>query len=168
VPTIEATLSPSSAATLESFTSERHGYRVNVPRNWHVYDYEGEWTELEEFRPGSEVPGEDVIAPPPLFPFLVMNSMSIPDGVSEDEWRMQFDSLVEAALPEDCPGVSEQGTVAGVEATVITQDCDGFLMIGRSLAHNGRGYYFTTRSSSDDAASITLLKDLVASVQFIE
>ncbi len=51
---------------------------------------------------------------------------------------------------------------------MITQDCDGILTIGRSLAHNGRGYYFTTRASSDSAASIGLLADLVASVQFVE
>ena len=33
---------------------------------------------------------------------------------------------------------------------------------------NGRGYYFTTRSSTDSAASIDLLADLVGSIQFVE
>ncbi len=106
LPTSAETTAPSPAATLETFTSERHGYRVNVPRNWQVHEYEGEWTNIDEFNPGSEVPGEDVIAPPPLFPFVVMNSMPIPDGDTEEQWRTQFVSIVEAGLPEDCPGVT--------------------------------------------------------------
>jgi hypothetical protein len=167
-PTDAMTTVPSPADTPATFTSDRHGYRVDVPRNWQVHEYEGEWTNIDEFIPGGEVPGEDVIAPPPLFPFLVMNSMPIPDGDTEQQWLAEFDAVVHAGLPEDCPGMTEQGTIAGVDATVITQDCDGFLTIGRSLAHNGRGYYFTTRSSTDSAASIDLLADLVGSIQFVE
>src|SRR5690606_20476815 len=56
-----AETSPPSLGASEIFTSLRHGYTVAVPPDWQVSEYEGTWTDLEQFSPGAEVPGEDVV-----------------------------------------------------------------------------------------------------------
>ncbi|HEX6844603.1 MAG TPA: hypothetical protein VF235_05745, partial [Actinomycetota bacterium] len=114
-----------------------------MPPGWNVTEYDGTWTDLAQFDPGAEVPGEDVIAPPDLASFLVVDSMVIPDGMSPGDWEAGFDAVVATAFTDDCPGSVGTGEVAGEAATVVEQPCEGSIIVGRSLAHGGRGYYFT-------------------------
>jgi hypothetical protein len=157
---------PTTAPT--SFTSTRHGYRVEVPPGWRVTEYEGTWTDLEQFNPGSEVPGEDVVAPLSISSFLVVNSMPIPDGMSAADWLVAFEALVAPAFTSSCPGTTRTGVLAGEPATIVEQPCEGSMIIGRSLTHRGRGYYFTTRGPLDDPDSEATLEDLVASIEFVD
>jgi hypothetical protein len=162
--------SPSSVSSspVRTFESSRHGYRFEVPPGWEVTEYEGTWTRLAEFSPGAEVPGEDVVAPADRSSFLVSDSMKIPSGLSEAEWLEAFDALVAGGLPAECPGTTGSETFLGEPATVVQQQCGGSIIIGRSLTHAGRGYYFTILFPADDAAVEATLEGLIGSIRFID
>jgi hypothetical protein len=166
-PTTTSTSSAPSTTAPLSFESTRHHYRLEVPAGWRVTEYEGTWTDLEQFDPGAEVAGEDVIAPASTSSFLVVNSMAIPEGMSATDWLTAFDAAVATGLTETCPGSTRAGEIAGEPATIVEQPCEGSVIIGRSLTHEGRGYYFTTRGPSDDPDSEAMLENLVASIAFV-
>jgi hypothetical protein len=151
-----------------AFGSSRHRYRVEVPPGWDVAEYPGMWTRLAQFSPGAEVPGEDVVAPPDLSSFLVNNSMEIPPGLAPAEWQEAFDALVAAGLTAECPGTTGSDIVAGESATVVEQTCEGSIIVGRSLTHSGRGYYFTIRYPADDAVAKETLERVVRSIRFAD
>jgi hypothetical protein len=156
------------APTAHAVESARHGYRVEVPAGWTFHEYEGAWDSLSQFTPGGEIPGEDAVAPPDFSSFLVMNSMAIPAGMTGSKWLAEFEALVSAGLPADCPGTTRSGTFAGKPATILEQTCPGVAIIGRSLVHAGRGYYFTTMSPHPDPASEAIVERLAASIEFTE
>ena len=160
--------SPSASPSATVFESSRHGYRVEVPPGWNVNEYGGSWEALSQFTPGGEIPGEDVIAPPDFGSFLVMNSMPIPTDMTADAWHSAFQALVSAGLPADCPGTTRSATFAGEPATIVEQTCDGAAIVGRSLVHGGRGYYFTTLSPYPDPVSEALVEALAASIEFTD
>lgn len=162
----EVVPSPSSVPTPRTFESARHGYSVEVPPQWDVTEYEGTWTRLGQFSPGAEVPGEDVVAPPDKASFLVANSMAIPEGMTAADWLSAFDALVAAGLDPNCPGTRRTRVIAGERATIVEQRCQGSVVVGRSLTHGGRGYYFTTRFSAGDSATEATLDDVVGSIRF--
>lgn len=161
-------VSVSPTATPLVFESERHRYRIKMPLGWRVVQYEGEWTSLEQFSPGAEVPGEDVVSPPNLASFLVANSMAIPEGMSPAEWLVAFDALVAPALNQECPGTASTGIMGGEPARVVEQRCDGFVIVGRSLTHEDRGYYFTVRFPEGDSTSEAALEGIIASIQLLD
>ena len=150
------------------FASARHGYRVEVPPGWVVNEYDGSWASLSQFTPGGEIPGEDAIAPPGFGSFLVMNSMELPTAMTGDQWRSMFEALVAAGLPPDCPGTPRSGSFAGETATILEQSCAGKHIVGRTLVHAGRGYYFTTLSPHPDPAMEATVSRLAASIEFID
>ena len=165
---VATSVSPSisSSSSPQTFESSRHGYRVEVPPRWHVVQYEGTWTKLDQFGPGIEVPGEDVVSPLDLSSFLVVNSMKIPKGMTAAGWQAAFDALVAAGADPNCPGTARTDVLAGEPAKVLEQHCEGSVLIGRSLTHAGRGYYFTIRFPANDAATKATLDGIVASIQF--
>ena len=163
--TADTTPPPSTDALPEMFQSARHGYRLEVPPRWEVNEYVGTWTDLQQFSPGAEVPGEDVVATVDRSSFLVMNSMEIPAGTSPDEWRSAFDAIVASELSSDCEVTTSDGVLAGQPATVVEQTCDGAVIRGHSLVHNGRGYYFTTRAPENDVEALALIDDLTESIK---
>lgn len=171
-PSGAASLSPSRSASTSTspsaslFESARHGYRVEVPPGWIVHEYGGSWKSLSEFTPGGEIPGEDAIAPAGFGSFLVMNSMAIPTDMTAGEWRSTFEALVAAGLPPDCPGSPRSATFAGEPATILEQTCAGKHIVGRTLVHAGRGYYFTTLSPHPDPAMEAIVARLAASIDF--
>ena len=158
----------STTQSAEAFTSARHGYSLEVPAGWAVTEYDGTWTDLDQFSPGAEVPGEDVVAPPGMSAFLVANSMAIPGGMEPAEWLAEFDALVEGGLGDVCPGTVSDGVVSGEPATIVEQPCEGSIVIGRSLTHGSRGYYFTSRYAEDDETAKATTEQLVASIQFTD
>jgi plastocyanin len=162
--------SATSAASLPavSFESTRHGYRVEVPPGWVVNEYPGAWESLTQFTPGGEIPGEDAIAPHDFISFLVMNSMPIPTGMTSAGWEAAFGAIVGAGLPADCSITTESGTFAGERATVIEQVCADVTVVGRSLVHAGRGYYFTTMSPHPDPANAAVIEELASSIEFTD
>ncbi len=151
-----------------SFESARHGYVVEVPPFWDVAEYRGEWTRLRQFQAGAEVAGEDVISSPDGESFLVANSMAIPEGMRAGDWLEAFDALVAAALDPACPGRTRKGIFAGEAATIVEQRCGGSFIVGRSLTHGGRGYYFTTRFDVGDSTAEAAVDDIVASIRFLD
>lgn len=163
-----AVTSSGETASPTRFESTRHAYSVIVPAGWEVTEYEGKWTRLDQFSPGAEVPGEDVIAPPDLAAFLVTDSMAIPPGMSSQEWLAAFDRLVEPGLPQGCATTIERGVFAGESATVVEQRCDDAVIVGRSLTHDGRGYYFTILFPTGDRAAEAALDEMVASIEFTD
>jgi hypothetical protein len=48
----------------------------------------------------------------------------------------------------------------------VQQVCAEAAVVGRSLVHAGRGYYFTTMSPHPDAASAAVVEDLASSIEF--
>jgi len=141
---------------------------VEIPPGWNVNEYGGSWDALSQFSPGGEIPGEDVIATPDFGSFLVMNSMPIPTDMTADAWHSAFQALVSAGLPADCPGTTRTATFAGEPATIVEQTCSGAAIVGRSLVHGGRGYYFTTLSPYPDPAAEALVETLAASIEFTD
>ena len=160
--------SSSTSASSAVFESSRHAYHAEVPVGWLVHEYDGSWEALTQFRPGGEIPGEDAMAPPDFSSFLVMNSMAIPAGMTDTEWLAAFEAMVQAGLPADCPGKTQSGTFAGEPATILTQTCADAKIIGRSLVHGGRGYYFTTKSPAADPAREAVVDGLAASIEFTD
>jgi hypothetical protein len=163
-----ASPSVSSAPSPRTFESTRHGYSVEVPPDWDVTEYEGTWTSLEQFSPGAEVPGEDVVSPPDRASFLVANSMAIREGMTAADWLAAFDARVAAGLDPRCPATTGRGVVAGEPATIVEQPCEGSIVIGRSLTHGGRGYYFTIRFPAGDPTTEATLDGIVASLRFVD
>jgi hypothetical protein len=141
---------------------------VAVPPGWVVNEHRGSWESLAQFTPGGEIPGEDVVAPPDLHAFLVMNSMAIPTGMTASAWESAFEALVASGLPADCPGATRSGSFAGGSAMIVEQSCAGKAIVGRSLVHAGRGYYFTTMSPHPDPALEAIVATLAASVEFTD
>jgi len=139
-----------------------------VPAGWFVNEYDGSWDSLDQFTPGGEIPGEDAVAPPGFTSFLVMNSMAIPADMTAGEWLSAFEALVAAGLPADCPGTPRSDYFAGEPATALEQTCAGAAIVGRSLVHDGRGYYFTTKSPHPDPASEAIIEGVAASIEFTE
>jgi hypothetical protein len=164
-PSVAASPSPPAG---EVFVSSRHGYQVAVPEGWRVKEFGGTWESLDQFSPGSEVPGEDVVGPIGLAAFMVMDSMAIPEGTTPEEWLADFNARVMDGLPENCPGTVGSGEVAGEPATVIEQPCGRAVVVGRSLVHGDRGYYFTTMHTEDDLEAKAILDEVVASVTFTD
>ncbi|HEY5886833.1 MAG TPA: hypothetical protein VIT24_03845, partial [Acidimicrobiales bacterium] len=99
--------------------------------------------------------------------FLVVNSMALPEGTTPAAWTAAFGALVADGLVDGCTRTSGEGSVAGETAHVVADTCDDDVIIGRSLVHGSRGWYFTTRGT-DDAATAALLDDLVASIEFTD
>ena len=139
---------------------------MEVPPEWVVNEYPGSWESLSQFTPGGEIPGEDVVAPTDFRAFLVMDSMAIPAGMAASAWESAFEALVAGGLPADCPGTTRSGTFAGESATIVEQSCAGMTIVGRSLVHAGRGYYFTTMSPHPDPAMEAIVARLAASIEF--
>lgn len=151
----------------EVVESTRHRLRMTVPPDWTRIEYDGTWTALDQFGVGVEVPGEDVIDSSALGAFVVLNSMAIPDGMTEAEWLAAFDALVQDAITADCPGAAGSGSIGGVPSTTLEQTCAGSHIVGHSLAHAGRGYYVTTVQPVDGEAG-PLLDEILASVTFLD
>ena len=141
---------------------------MEIPPGWNVNEYSGSWEDLSQFAPGGEIPGEDVIATPDFGSFLVMNSMPIPTDMTAEAWHSAFQELVSAGLPADCPGTTRSATFAGEPATIVEQTCAGAAIVGRSLVHGGRGYYFTTLSPYPDPALEALVETLAESIEFTD
>jgi hypothetical protein len=172
-PSASASTAPSASASAaaeasEVFTSARHAYSITVPEGWRVKEYGGTWESLDQFNPGSEIPGEDVVGPIGLAAFMVMDSMAIPEGTTPEEWSAGFTDRVVSGLSENCPGTVGQGEVAGEPAVLVEQPCGRAMVVGRSLVHEGRGYYFTTMHTEDDMESKAILDELVASIAFTD
>jgi hypothetical protein len=162
----DATATPAPSPT--TFESDRHGYSLTVPPDWDVTEYEGTWRRLEQFNPGSEVPGEDVVSALDVEAFLVANSMPIPSGMTSAEWQTEFNQLVAEGLDPNCPPETSEGNVAGEPATVVEQRCAEMTIVGRSLTHGDRGYYFTIGFPADDAETGMALQGIVESIRFVD
>ena len=156
-----------SAPTATEFASERHSYHLEVPAEWEVTEYDGTWTDLSQFSPGSEVVGEDVVSAPDQEAFLVSNSMAIPEGMSPDDWMAELERLVGSG-PPGCEGSKETGELAGEPTTVIRHECGDMSIVGRNLTHEGRGYYFTMGYPTGDSATEATLKEIVSSIGFAD
>jgi hypothetical protein len=163
----EDVTSVSPAPSPSMFESERHSYTIEVPSEWEVTEYPGTWTRLSQFSPGAEVPGEDVVLSPDGGAFLVMNSMAIPDDMTAANWLRAFDARVAAGLDPNCPRTTDSEPLAGETATIVIQRCEGMAIVGRSLTHAGRGYYFTTGFPEGDSATEATLEGIVASITFV-
>jgi len=135
-----------------------------VPADWSLDEYPGTWTDLEQFSPGAEVPGEDVVSSPEGS-FLVMDSMAIPKGTAPAKWLQEFDAIVEAERDTSCPATTETGSLAGQPATVVEEICDGHVLRGHSVTYGGRGYYFTTLAFDDDPDAQSVIDELTASIE---
>lgn len=160
--------SPSPESTWGTFESTRHGYRVAVPPGWDVREWEGTWVNFSDFGPGKEVPGEDVLRAMDLSSFLVDNSMVIPDGMTPEEWLAELDRIVQAELDPACPGTTSEGTLAGEPAKILVQPCGGSVIVGRSVTHAGRGYYFTTKVPEGDTAAEATIQQVIDSIEFTD
>jgi len=97
-----------------------------------------------------------------------MNSMELPTAMTGDQWRSSFEALVVAGLPPDCPGTSRSSSFAGETATILEQSCAGKHIVGRTLVHAGRGYYFTSMAPDEDPAAEAIVERLVASIAFTD
>jgi plastocyanin len=168
-PAMASAYPPSSAsAGADTFESTRHRYRVEVPPGWVVNEYPGSWVDLSQFTPGGEIPGEDAIAPRDFSSFLVMNSMPIPAAMGPADWEAAFEDVVAAGLPADCSTTTGRGMFAGEPATIVEQTCADVTVVGRSLVHGGRGYYFTTLSPLPDPANAAIVQALASSIEFTD
>ena len=163
----KATDVPSSLSATQ-FVSERHSYHLEVPAGWKVAEYGGTWTDVAQFSPGAEVPGEDVVSGPAGSGFLVSNSMAIPEGMSPDEWLAKLERLVTSGPTESCRESADIDIVAGEQARITQHQCADMDYVGRSLTHADRGYYFTMGFHSGDTTTKATLEGVVASIGFAD
>jgi hypothetical protein len=155
-----------SSQSASQFVSERHSYHLEVPAGWKVVEYGGTWTDFAQFRPGAEVPGEDVVSAPDGSGFLVSNSMTIPQGMSPREWLAELERLVTSGPTKSCRESTDTDVVAGEQATITQHRCADMDYVGRSLTHAERGYYFTMGFQSGDPTTKATLEGVVASIGF--
>jgi hypothetical protein len=163
----QASPSPSPSPSPSTLESERHAYRLEVPPGWDVSEYGGTWRSFKQFSPGGEVPGEDVLLSPDGA-FLVANSMAIPSGMTHADWLAELTRLVRSGRPPDCSETTDTGVLAGEPAMIMEHRCEGMNIIGRSLTHGGRGYYFTIGFQGGDPATAAILEGTVSSIRFID
>ena len=147
--------SPSHQTPRERSNPRGTGYKLRGAISWDVTEYPGTWTELEQFSPGAEVPGEDVVAPADLSSFLVSTRRS-PPGQAADEWLESFDALVADGLTAECPGTTASDVLAGEPATVVEQPCEGSLSSGGPHARRTRVLLHDLYPADDAAARETL------------
>lgn len=134
------------------FTSERHGYTVNLPDDsWTVEERLGRW-DLGTFFDANSGQGVDYyehLGPdgePVLYVYLA--SQAIPAGMTFDEWVATHDAATDAAVPDFyLVGEYAERTVDGEPARVGTYASDNFADSGipytgvqTMVAHAGRGY----------------------------
>jgi len=153
-----------SSPSATRFVSERHSYRLEVPVGWTVAEYGGTWTDVAQFSPGAEVPGEDVVSAPDVGGFLVSNSMAIPTGMSPDEWLDELERLVTSGPTKSCRESTDTDVVAGEQARITQHQCADMDYVGRSFTHADRGYYFTMGFQSGDTTTKATLEGVVASI----
>jgi hypothetical protein len=156
-----------STSSPTSFESDRHSYSIDLPPGWLVSEFGGTWTSLEQFTPGAEVPGEDVASSSDAQGFLVANSMVLHD-MRPAEWLEQLLRLTRSGRGPGCEEAVDRDVLAGEQATVVEHRCEDFHLVGRSLAHAGRGYYFTIGFPAGDETARATLERIVASVDFVE
>jgi hypothetical protein len=157
---------PSPSPSPSTFVSQRHGYSLQLAPGWQVAEYGGTWSSLDELSPSAEVPGEDVASSNDSPGFLVANSMTIPTGMSSEAWLAEVDRRVASGSDPDCRASNDTGMVAGEEARIIHHLCADREVIGRSLTHAGRGYYFTIGFPAGDATTAATLETIVATIDF--
>ena len=157
-----------SSPSASQFVSERHSYHLDVPAGWQVAEYGGVWTDFEQFSPGAEIPGEDVVSTPDGSGFLVSNSMAIPTGTSPEGWLAELASLVASGPAKSCRDSTGTDVVAGEHARITQHRCADMEYVGRSLTHGARGYYFTMGFQSGDTTTKAALEGVVASIGFAD
>ncbi len=157
-----------TAASQTVFESERHAYELHLPARWQVTEYGGAWTSIAQVTPPGDVPGEDVASSLDGTGWLVVNSMPIPEKLSPSDWIARLDQQVKSTLGKDCPLTTSADVLAGEPATMGSHQCDGKTVVGRTLAHAGRGYYFTIGYPTDDTSTMSTLNDIVASIRFVD
>jgi hypothetical protein len=151
-----------------TFESERHAYRLEVPPGWDVTEYAGTWTSFKQFSPGAEVPGEDVVLSPDGAAFLVANSMVVPEGMTSPDWVAELQRLVTAERDPGCRERSDTDVLAGEPAMVVEHRCEDMNIVGRSLVHRGRGYYFTIGFPADESTTAPTLESILSSIRFVD
>jgi hypothetical protein len=157
-----------SSPSASQFVSERYSYHLQVPAGWKVAEYGGNWTDLAQFSPGAEVPGEDVISAPDGSGFLVSNSMAIPNGMSPDEWLAELERLITPGPTKSCRESTDTDVVASEQAKITQHRCADMDYVGRSVTHADRGYYFTMGFPSGDTTTKATLERVVASIGFAD
>jgi hypothetical protein len=160
--------SPAPSPSPSTFESERHGFRLDVPPGWEVTEYGGTWTSFDQFSPGAEVPGEDVALSPDGGSFLVANSMPIPEGMTPADWMAELQRLVESERDPSCKERVYRDLLAEEEAMVVERRCEGMNIVGRSLTHGDRGYYFTIGFPASDPTAAATLEDILGSIRFVD
>ena len=151
-----------------SFESERHSYHLKAPPGWEVAEYGGTWTNFKQFSPGSEVPGEDVLSSPDGQGFLVANSMAIPNGMRPADWVSELQRLVRSGRDPLCRETIREDVVAGERAMIVEHRCTDMDVVGRSVTHGGRGYYFTIGFPAGDSTTAATLEGIVSSIRFVD
>jgi hypothetical protein len=164
----DAPLPSSPTASPSTFESERHGYRLEVVPGWDVTEYTGTWTSFKQFSPGAEVPGEDVVSSPDGGSFLVANAMVTPKGMTSSDWLAALDRLVARGPDPSCSVRTDTDVLAGERARIVVHRCEEMTIVGRSLTHGGRGYYFTIGFPAGDSATEATLEGIVASIRFVD
>jgi hypothetical protein len=143
-------------------------YRIEVPADWEFVEGDDTWTSFDQFVPGSAVPGEDLASSSTGSGWLVANSMLLPKGMSSEEWLAELDELVDSGPSPDCREQRGTDVVAGDQATVVRHRCDDLTIVGSSLIHADRGYYFTVGYTTGDASTESTLEAIASSIRFID
>jgi hypothetical protein len=150
------------------FESDRHAYALELPGEWEIAESAGTWRSLAQFTPPGEVPGEDLASTPGGSGWLVANSMAIPERMNSTDWMARLDRRVKSAFGQDCALSTGADVLAGEPSTIGSSDCDGTTVVGRSLTHAGRGYYFTIGYPTGDSDTEATLDRIVASIRFAD
>jgi len=148
--------------------SAQHGYRIEIPADWEFVEGAGTWTSFDQFVPGSAVPGEDLASSTTGSGWLVANSMLLPNGMSPEEWLAELDELVGSGPSPNCREQRGTDVVAGDQAIVVRHRCDDLTIVGNSLIHANRGYYFTLGFPTGDSATAATLDGIASSLRFID
>ncbi|RYP81923.1 hypothetical protein EKO23_22820 [Nocardioides guangzhouensis] len=165
-PSSDVASRPSTTATPRLFESAQHGYRLEIPTDWEFVEGAGTWIRFDQFVPGSQVPGEDLASTTDGFGWLVANSMLLPKEMTREEWLTELDELVGSGPLPDCREQRRADVLAGEQATVTRHRCDDLTIVGSSLVHANRGYYFTVGYTTGDASTESRLEEIASSIRF--
>jgi hypothetical protein len=141
---------------------------VRLPADWEFVGGTGTWTSFDQFVPGSAVPGEDLASSTTGSGWLVANSMLLPNGMNPEEWLAELDELVGSGPSPNCREQRGTDALAGEQVTVVLHRCDDLTIVGSSLIHANRGYYFTLGFPTGDSATAATLDGIASSLRFID
>lgn len=144
-PSPQPDATPSSAAPMGTFTSERYGFTVAYPAGWEVHPSLNSWKAGEAVTPTTTGLDRFSLQGSDREPFFGIASQPLPDATTAGEWMDGYYRRNAESFGSMCVGDPEGWqpiTIDGVEARIAYSRCDDAQspVAEAVLVADGQGY----------------------------